>query len=343
MVLFLLLISHDAIGQILIGNSPGRGFDLDPTPTVTIRDLGQLDNQDTLGVSINNQGSVVGVAYSSTGGTSAFFWSSRTGFIKIAGAAASAASDINDRGQVVGYYIANDGSARGFLWTAKTGLFEDLEGLLPSAINDRGEIAGNCLDEGISNPCVFADGHVKLIDLGDAAYPGSAFVLDINNHGVVVGNFFPVLAPRSRAFTWSERKGITVLQIPAGFLESYGRGINNAGMVSGMVSNDAEFGDVFATIWTRHGSVQAVFSTPLLYGAGAAPMNAYGWMLLDSSELWIRRQGPVVLPALDGGSEELAAMGLNDKGQIVGWSTDTTRALHLVMWTVRRGKGPDSQ
>ena len=126
----------------------------------TPHDLGNLSGGfKNVGLSINNQGQVVGgsqVTDTSTpsNGVHAFLWTRQTGKMQdlgtLPGDVASGATSINDPGDVVGVSFDPDGNPRAFLW--RNGTMTDLNTLVPddaplfplfaTAVNSRGEIVG---------------------------------------------------------------------------------------------------------------------------------------------------------------------------------------------------------
>ena len=94
---------------------------------------------------INNRGDIVGGVDTSPDAVSVpFLWTVRSG-LRIISNVPGAALDVNDRGAVVGYFRVGAAVApRGFLWTAREGLTDLGPAFLPSAINNRGDIAGTC-------------------------------------------------------------------------------------------------------------------------------------------------------------------------------------------------------
>jgi probable HAF family extracellular repeat protein len=124
----------------------------------TPHDLGNLGGTANVGLSINNQGQVVGASTltekSAPTDAHAFLWTKETGKIRdlgtLSGDSASAGLGINDGGDVVGVSFDADGNPRAYLW--RNGVMTDLNTLVSAsspvfllfadAINNRGEIAG---------------------------------------------------------------------------------------------------------------------------------------------------------------------------------------------------------
>ena len=124
----------------------------------SVTDLGNLGGTANMGLSINNQGQVVGAstltAKSAPTEAHAFLWTKETGKMRdlgaLSGDTASVGLGINDGGDVVGASIDEDGNPRAYIW--RNGAMHDLNTLVPTdsslfllfanAINNRGEIVG---------------------------------------------------------------------------------------------------------------------------------------------------------------------------------------------------------
>ena len=306
-------------------------------PRVTLTDLGSLEGGNTVGLAINNADSVVG--YRLGDPPEGFYWSARTGFVKILGVQYAIPTDINNRGQVVGSHLAADTSVRGFLWDVKTQVSSDLGCFVPFAINERGDMAGFCRVDRLDQPFVYVKGeyHQRPIENVGAS---SAYAFDINNRGVVVGTLF--FNGPMRAFTSSERTGFVILHPPEEFQVSYAAAINNTGRVYGFVaaSNDPPTDPIFGTFRERDGTIESVSTTSsdAEHGVRSGALNSRDWTIRNGSELWMGQDGPITLPGFDGGFGE-GLNGLNDRGQVVGYAVDANGVLHLVVWTVRPAKG----
>jgi probable HAF family extracellular repeat protein len=125
----------------------------------SVTDLGNLGGTAVnIGLSINNQGQVVGASSLTADSTpflstDAFLWTRGTGMRDLGtlpGDVASGGQGINDRGEVVGLSVDASGNPRGFLY--QNGVMYDLNTLIPAnsplfvldalTINSGGEIAG---------------------------------------------------------------------------------------------------------------------------------------------------------------------------------------------------------
>ena len=140
------------------------------------------------------------------------------------------ANDINNHGTIVGHIVYKC-IPSGFMWTEADGDV-DLGGFVPNAINDRGQMAGSCVEELSQNfqfrPCFWEDDS-SITDLSDGARFGAAF--DINDRGEVVGQV------ELSAFVWSPRTGTVRLptELPGQSVAS-AAAINDRGLIAGFRS-----------------------------------------------------------------------------------------------------------
>lgn len=120
-------------------------------------------------------------------------------------------------------------------------------------------------------------------DLGTLPGQQSSFAADLNNRGQVVGNSAGTSS--SRAFVWSQDRGMQDLGVLPGTFMSHARGINDNGQVAGY--STATSGSSRAFIWSSDEGLQDLNSliSPNL-----------GWSLSTAQDI-------------------------NNQGQIVGWGT----------------------
>jgi probable HAF family extracellular repeat protein len=244
-------------------------------------------------------------------------------------------TSINTWAQVVGNY-----NNQAYLWT-KSGGFQSL-GILPGGtfsssarINDLGVVAGTADGPGTLIPentyfqpvqCpdltqAFTWNRIKgmhgLGSIGPAGwtdggslpcYPGS-YSTDINVFGQVVG-MLAVFSTYQYGFTWAKPNGMSSLE---------GEDIGN-------------YPPTFANAINYGGQIVGQGSSSLLWGIG----HATSWMKGVATDL-----GTLVGATGGFGS---SASGINDLGQIVGWSTTEPVSygvfespVHAVMWTATGG------
>jgi hypothetical protein len=268
----------------------------------------------TIPTSINNKRQMAGYAINEEGLTIAFFRTAGGRYRTIAEQAA--ATDINDRGLVVGVWLPCAGCLpEGFAWSPRQGL-QTLGGFLPYAVNDHGDMAGECVSEG--QACVLRDNAVFAVaDPGSIAY-------GINASGAVVG-------------TYGDRRAF--LLTADWEFRDLGHGeaddINDRGVIAGFLLADmGPRGDrALLTTWTKNRP-----RTPRREVSIGVAINKRNWVIanaFDENELsysfaWNAVTGSRVLIA-DVGGPYVQLEDINDRGDIVGtWGTEPA------IWSLRR-------
>jgi uncharacterized membrane protein len=301
-----------------------------------LRDLGTVDNSTlSVAVVINDRGEVAGWSQTSTGASVPFYWTEKTGFIKFLGDFPGSPVDISEKGQVVGWFYRNL-TLQGFLWSVKDG-FVDLGAFLPNAINDRGDMVGQC-DISSPTPCMLsASGDLRRLSVPD---DGFAVAVDINNRGDIIG--YVSVDPRSHAVIWRKDEEAFEILEPTpdeGYEFVAPHDINDHGIIVGAA--EVLGGLVrFPVIWDKPGEGTVVESVP----GQATNINNKGLVTLFAESpnrmlVWdLRRNTFTELPSL-GGIDQPFASGLNDRGVIVGSSSTPAGDNHAVIWEpVRSGR-----
>src|SRR5208282_5076531 len=157
----------------------------------------------------------------------------------------------------------------------------------------------------------------------------SAFENAINSSGQIVG----VIDRRhpSGAFLWTKTTGIQDLGSISGTSDA--TAINNSGQVVGSFGT---VGDEQAFIWTQATGMQALgfYGNPAGISDGGQIAGYYN----DASPLaffWSQATGFQDLGTLGGCCSQ--ATGINDSGQVVGWSYTTSGETHPFFWTLSAG------
>jgi len=157
----------------------------------------------------------------------------------------------------------------------------------------------------------------------------SAFENAINSSGQIVG----VINRRhpSGAFLWTKTTGIQDLGSISGTSDA--TAINNSGQVVGSFGT---VGDEQAFIWTQATGMQALgfYGNPSGISDGGQIAGYYN----DASPLaffWSQATGFQDLGTLGGCCSQ--ATGINDSGQVVGWSYTTSGETHPFFWTLSAG------
>jgi probable HAF family extracellular repeat protein len=260
-----------------------------------ITDLGTLGGTFGVATAINDVGHVVGHSATAEGATHAFLWQSGTmtdlGSLS-GGGGDSYATGINNLDQVVGYSTTADGTAHAVLW--QSGTMTDMNSLIPAesgwvlrvatAINEVGQIVGWGAKGG--QPRAFRWQSGTVTDLGTLGGDSSASA--INDLGQVVG--YSITAEgAAHAFLWQSGAMTDLGTLSTTGGDSYATGINNLGQVVGYSTTD--FIDDF----------------------GITGPHAFVWQDGQMTDLHF---------SLTIIAHESYAMGINNAGQVVGWSSD---------------------
>jgi len=241
------------------------------------------------------------------------------------GGASSCASAINAWGVVVGKAQTTDGAWRAVMWSAGTivdlGRLPGTTGSEACSVNDGGQVVGVSFGgvEGSYRPFLWQDG--EMVDLGDLG--GSASASDVNAAGQMVGGSLTGPDPSSaehHAALWVDRGALVSLGRLPGGGESHAWGINDAGLVVG-VAESAEGADR-AVLWED----AEITDLGTLGGAdsGASAINARGEIAgaartRDGAlHACIWAGGAIADVGTLDGSRHSRALGINDRGQVVG-------------------------
>lgn len=290
----------------------------------------------TVPTAINNQGDVVGFV-SPTGtmaGNDAFLWTRANGFQRLAQDAV--ATDINNRGDVTGYRFActsdpdGNGSCalHGFVWNARTG-FTELGTFVPMAINNSGDMAGECATAVGVDACAMHSGVLTVWTCGlESCAQGAR---GINERGDAVG--WRSSPDFELAMFFPREAEAVVLESPTSAMSGplSAEDINDAGTIAGRAPTDLS--SAAATLWTNRGFVQE----PSAASSVAWALNARGWTAGvrfdgDDAFFWDGSESGMVVLAPDAARSD--AMDINDRGEIVGTITSGAQR-QFVIWRVR--------
>lgn len=292
----------------------------------------------TMPAAINNRGDVVG-SVRPTGtmaGQNAFLWTRAGGFQLLAQDAV--ATDINDRGDVTGYRFectADPGGGgscalRGFVWNARTG-FTELGTFVPLAINNSGDMAGECVVDNELAACAMHDGVLTVWECEPEIDSCAQGARGINARGDAVG--WRSTPDVELAMFFPRQGEAVILESPTGdpFATLSAEDINDAGTIAGRAPS--ALSPSAATLWTRDGIVQA----PTGAFTAARAINARGWTAGvrfdgDDAIFWDGSGSAPVLLAPDAAASEAAD--INDRGEIVGY-VSVGGQRQMVIWRVR--------
>lgn len=245
------------------------------------------------------------------------------------------ANAINNLGQVVGFAQDESFHDHGYLWDGSRLVallpLDGDGGTFPTAINDQGVIAGNSESALGEHAVIWKDGQVIALPAlsGDV---GSTAVA-MNSHGTVAGESFSSDGSHN-AVMWVNGQPKVLTGIPSS-VQFHPRAIDDRGQVAGVGYADGPNLEPF--VWERG---------RLRRWGKRSDMSAFVWQMNSKAQVvgysmdaQLHAHGSVwksgsthLLPALNGAISGWP-MGINDRGDVVGWSGYDT-----VIWP--RGQQP---
>jgi hypothetical protein len=154
---------------------------------------------------------------------------------------------VNDNDIAVGFWVDGQGNNHGYEYNINTGRFSSVvdpqdqgASLQATAINDRGDIAGNIGSDGF----LLRHGH-----LTELAVPGASatMALGVNNFEEVVGTYMvgSGSSAQMHGFTWQPGRGFTSIDDPHGIGTTTINGVNDFGQLVGFYTDAAGNTDGF--------------------------------------------------------------------------------------------------
>jgi hypothetical protein len=154
---------------------------------------------------------------------------------------------VNDNDIAVGFWVDGQGNNHGYEYNINTGRFSSVvdpqdqgASLQATAINDRGDIAGNIGSDGF----LLRHGH-----LTELAVPGASatMALGVNNFDEVVGTYMVGSggSAQMHGFTWQPGRGFTSIDDPHGIGTTTINGVNDFGQLVGFYTDAAGNTDGF--------------------------------------------------------------------------------------------------
>jgi probable HAF family extracellular repeat protein len=205
---------------------------------------------------------------------------------------------INNAGEVVGNYAAADGYVRSFSFS--NGLATDLLGALATSssssangINDAGQVVGSYSPGNSGPPHAFIYSNGQIADLGTLGGSYSSSVGIAINNVEQVAGTSTTFYGATHAFLYNNGQMADLGTLP-GYSESSASAINKLGQVTGSLYSDP---------------LSGLPSHAFLYSNG---------QMIDLGTL--------------GGSYSFGA-GINDAGQVVGWSTTSNGVVHAFLYS----------
>lgn len=205
----------------------------------------------------------------------------------------SQAFGINDSGQVVGYAVTATGQEHAFLWTEENGL------------RDLGTLGG-----------------------------AASSARDINNSGQVVGYAMTISGQR-HAFLWTSQDGMIDLGTLEMHTYSEAYAVNDLGQVVGISSSNPG-GTVHSFLWTAEngmidlGAIRGTCVPHDINNQGQVVGVCWGDNL-SRAVIWTPEGGWVELETI-GEVDSGSAYGINNLGQIVGWTAAPLQDLTAFLW-----------
>lgn len=259
----------------------------------------------------------------------------------------SYASSINSQGHVVGISSIYSGAQHAFLWV--DGVMSDLDtpsGYLvsgASSLNDVGQVAGYARGQYQSQYAYLWENDVWTY-LGTLPGLDYSSTFDINNVGQIVGHSF-ILGPGGGSRGWIYENGNLTDLGTLGGNRSSAYAINDEGQVVGWAQTDnPESYEVHAFIWDD-GVMTDLGVLPDETESSAVDINEIGQVCGVSSHTSPIYPFPTYLTAclwdndniinigkLPGYTRNSAAGGINDQGQVVGYSSDNGNNPHAFIW-----------
>jgi uncharacterized membrane protein len=284
---------------------------------------------------INRRGQIVG-EYVDDAGRSHGFLLDEGAFTTIdaPGGRSTMATDIGDDGRVVGFAFDNIGdptaTAQGFL-RKPNGTFSEIQApdaaqTLPFNINNRGVIGGIFASAaGAAGGFVLDGTAFTSVEVPAARSPGSSYVLDINDDGIVAG----VYDITRHGFSRDRRGNFTAIDFPNS-IYTEAAATNNRGQIVGRYNDSRSInhgflfdGDSFTTI-DAPGAVQSfaqqINDRGQVVGTYVDAAGALHGFLRDERGNFTA----VDVPA----ASATTATGLDNRGRIVGAYQDAAGALH---------------
>ena len=238
-------------------------------------------------------------------------------------------------------------------------------------INDLGQVVGSSwmpIEATITTRAFLWSKNGGMVNLGTSGEPDQSkppeemfsYAFGINNKGDIVGEV------DNLAFLWTNKHGMVLLNplLPtwqwwsAAWDINDNRQIVGSGQADHFVSDHREY---HAMLWTDVGEMMDLGT--LKKNSQALGINNHGMVVGGSSDqektylherigfagwcnefdplcvpfMWTKQYGMSQLPTLDEDVVMGCANGINDLGQVVGWSYTADGEVHAFLWTIKNG------
>jgi probable HAF family extracellular repeat protein len=301
-----------------------------------VTDLGTLGGTQMYPMALNESGQVVGYAILTSGNARAFLWDQGVLIdLGTLGGDSSVALGINARGQVVGVSLNADSEYHGFFW--EEGVMTDLGtlgGTWSSAdfINDLGEIAGRSSTDQAEH--LYFSRRGATIDLGNL----DSEILNLYS----LDNQGRILAAASsgelsdRAILW--QNGAATDLGTLGGQSAIPLAINAGGTVVGLSTPSNSSNVYHAFLWDK-GTMTDLdpdgegISEAFAVNSKQQVVGAIVYFDNDRIQALFWEGGVMtVLPSL---GDQSMALGINEHGEIIGFSGTHPEDVHAILWTPR--------
>lgn len=279
------------------------------------------------------------------------------------------AFDINNSGEVVGHFVTANNVTHGWYYNGTLTDIGTLDDTNPNLISRLLEINHSGLAVGFASKIISIDGVDTQVTvpvtyqngvLQDIAPPNghnSAYLLGLNHNDLYVGYVLEADEINGRTVSLNramvlDRRGGTEQYTIVGTLRADGSGssvfraISDMNIAVGWSSNDADNGthafyyDVdnqqlvdIGTLGGLQGSATSINSSGLIVGDSTVENESFRSPFKYQIGI---DTGLVALPVLNQDIPNGRAFGVNDNGEIVGWTTfervDGTERTHAVLW-----------
>jgi probable HAF family extracellular repeat protein len=297
-----------------------------------MRALGSLGG-DSYATGINDNGQVVGYSYLSDQFTThSFVWTEATGMVDIGGPGGfqSIGLAINSVGNICGFGTDTANRQVAFYWTPGDG-FNVFSNGGAYAINNDNVVTGQFPVGGSANHAfIWSPTLRRPHDIGTLAGGSNSFGDGINNLRHVTG-FADDSSGSLQIFAWKKAGGFLPLGFVTGSTDTGGYAINdrdeivgagytNSGAVVGFYVRTTGRLTLLQTLGGDQSAGIAINQTGIIAGYATIPSE------LSHATLWSTpTSAPEDLGTLGGNNAGSGAGGLNNVGQVVGWTVVSSR------------------
>jgi probable HAF family extracellular repeat protein len=259
------------------------------------------------------------------------------------GALTAHAFDVNDKGDIAGYSVNASGQARAYSWRSTFHELPPLSGYINSyafGLNNSGSVIGVSQDVQGRNRATVWGNNKKPTDLGTLVSGGQSLGMAINLLGSAVGSATAANGSM-RGFYYSFlTRRMTSMGLLSGGTYTIGQDLNDIGWAVGY--GDTPNGDRAFLYNAWNGSIEDLGTLPGTISSYALSINnsnkVVGYAFTDMGDLraFLWENGKMTDLGTLGGSQSVA-YGINDQGEIVGFSQAANCEFHAFVYTQQSG------